>query len=346
MWCEALQDWHGKMSEQQAPLMWAYIYILNGACITWAHVLRHSGRPWLQKDVPLFISTVLIALPFFLPEQEAPMRGVLALAASFYAIKTRETITESRFDKEPLWMKVAGVLATFSDVQERRPCAPWGPRRFKEIGNEAMKLMFHVGCYLLVLRLFDERKYIADWLIPALPFDTWSQLWNQYIRIAFGCIMGCLFAFFSLHVYGDTLSLIWVIVGFRFPPLMDSPEQSLSVREFWKRWDTVIQKLLMKNVFKPARAAQIPFTVAAALTFFASGLVHILPIVVSRGNDWHAASYMMTYFIIQFTVMIAEQPLRVQTWNPWVARVWTIIHLFGPSYFLVFPTLRIIGIEF
>jgi len=120
----------------------------------------------------------------------------------------------------------------------------------------------------------------------------------------------------------------------------------LSVREFWKRWNTVIQKLLAKYVYKQARTAGVSNTIAISLTFLFSGFIHIWPIFFAIGNDWTAASSMIAYFVIQLSVMLLEKPLGVEKWDPWVARLWTLLNLFGPSYLLVYPCMKLMGIEF
>ena len=147
-------------------------------------------------------------------------------------------------------------------------------------------------------------------------------------------------------MYGDSLALFWIIVGFEFPPLMDEPHKSRSVRDFWKRWDTVIQKLLFKFVYKPSRQIGLPSIVAVALTFIASGLVHVLPIIVSLGKNWRAANMMMGYFIVQLSIMLLEKPLKVETWSSQAQVIWTAVNIFAPSYLLVAPCLELTGIKF
>jgi hypothetical protein len=325
---------------QYGPLVWFFIWCLNASCVTLSHYMRlRKQSEFVAKNLPLLLSMGCIGLPFFLPNEEITLRGVVSLAAGFYAVKTREVITEPRFDKEPLWIKISSVVAFFFDKDERAIIETASKKR-KKLLKQAAVFAFHICCQVLFLELFQQRGNMSRRLFPG------NQLYIHYSRVVIGCITACLFTFFSLHVYGDALLLIWLLFGIRFPPLMDAPEKSLSVREFWKRWNTVVQKLLMKYVFEPARKAGMSAHLAIALTFFASGLIHVFPIFVAKGYDWVAASSMMAYFIVQYSVMVLERPLNVSKWNPWVARIWTIFHLFGPSYLLVYPVLRTLDLEF
>jgi len=267
------------------------------------------------------------------------------LAATFYATKTREVIIEKRYHHEPLWVQVASVIAMYYDPVERQPSAPWMMPRLKQAGEMTAYAGLHVLCYLLSVETFLARGTIARNVSYIFHLD--DQV--RPLRIVIGCVSACFFAFYSLHLYGDILRIGWCLGGYIFPPLMDEPEQSLSVREFWKRWHTVMQKLLMKYVFVPCKNSGLPPTVAAALTFFASGLIHILPIIMSKPNDWLATMSMISYFLIQLSVITLEKPLGVYSWNKqhkWAARMWTIANLFGPSYLLVMPCLRLAGTDF
>ena len=371
----------------KGPILWAFIWSFNGIMMAFAHFARVYNLPRLfTHTLPLTLTSLCVLLPFTLPENDYTFRGVLSLASCFYAIKSREVLTEKRFDSEPVWIKMMAVIGTFWDAQERRPSEPLFKKRAIQLAKLSLTCALHVGCYLLTVEVFHQRSRIAKSIAnvlgktnlatianvlnmagfsgathavdvaDALGMDATGVtnvlgLYDLYrpLRVLIGCISGCLFVFFSLHVYGDVLALVWCVIGFTFPPLMDSPQMSLSVREFWKRWDTVMQKLLMKFVFTPARSVGIPANLAATFTFFASGIIHILPIIMSRPNDWLATSSMMGYFLVQLSVIVLEKPLGVYSWgknHKWLARFWTIANLFGPSYLLVMPCLRLAGVDF
>jgi hypothetical protein len=152
-----------------------------------------------------------------------------------------------------------------------------------------------------------------------------------------------MYSFFSLHAYGDGLALLWIVLGgFTMPPLMHQPERALSVRQFWARWDTVIQKLLRKNVYDPLRKSLgVSSHTAIAATFLASGAVHVYPIFVGLGNDWVSASSMMSYFLVQLFAIFLEKPLGVERWDSTNGLAWTVLWLFGPSYVLVAPVFKL-----
>lgn len=140
-----------------------------------------------------------------------------------------------------------------------------------------------------------------------------------------------------------------VLGGFRLPDLMDAPYNATTLSEFWsKRWNSVIQSLLRNYVYDPMRK-KLGFDpkIAAATTFFSSGLLHVLPVYAGLGNDMAAGAMMMSYFLVQFIcVSIEKDILRVDKWNSTLlAKVWTAFCLFAPSYLLTAPVFKLSGYQ-
>jgi hypothetical protein len=93
--------------------------------------------------------------------------------------------------------------------------------------------------------------------------------------------------------------------------------------------------------------------VAIGLTFAASGLVHVVPVLAADVGHWREAGEMFGYFVYQLCAIAVETfLLRVPTIRAlkerhgWLGPAWTIVHLFGPSYLLASPCMKLAGLEF
>ena len=326
---------------------------LNGGLVPclgyWQQLRQTPGGRWpadshvfgsanyFKRRLPLILSAATLPLVHWLPKEDITFRCIVSLASAFYAIKAAETVLEDRFQDEPLLYRVVGVIGTFHDVQERQPGHHWILPRLSQVARQSFKLAFHaVGCVFSMWAVNNRADIALSFSHSIIPTSTAST--------GIACVSGCLYAFFSLHCYGDMLALTWLLLGgFTLPSLMDEPERSLSVRQFWSRWDVVIQKLLRRNVYEPLRRAGYSSHLAICATFFMSGIIHVYPIFVGLEGDWHAAASMLSYFMIQFCFILLERPLGVESWDSTNAFVWTLVCLFSPSYILVSPVFKLLG---
>jgi hypothetical protein len=345
-----------------AELYWLASWSLNGFLTILSSYLQSteptSGKyvqTNIKRYIPVYISQIwLFYVILTIPRHDRMMSSIASLAALFYFVKTREQAIEDRFQQETWYMRLLGVIGTFHDIQERKPAEPLIFPRLRQILVECSILACHLFGLWLSREFVLRHDLLAEAIHPIFTLfgdDTVLLLPLSTLSISIACIASCTFAFFSLNVYGDLLTITWIIWGgFRVPDLMDSPHISLSVGEFWTRWDVVIQKLLRKYIYTTLRAQKIPVFWAAFATFSASGFLHVYPIFVSLGgNEWHSALQMMSYFLFQFFSMWIERSyLKIDDWSqqyPWMARFWVLFSLFGPSYVLTMPVLKIVDLH-
>jgi len=144
--------------------------------------------------------------------------------------------------------------------------------------------------------------------------------------------------YFGLTAFGRLWRVLALACfGVAAPPLMDAPEKSASLREFWaRRWDTTIQCLLHRCVYVPlagppsagggaasltaARARRRMLAVAA--TFLASGAMHCYPLLVAHGfapRAWALVARMAAYFAVQGALCFCEARGWVGALSPWLA---------------------------
>jgi len=106
----------------------------------------------------------------------------------------------------------------------------------------------------------------------------------------------------SLYIFGYVLQLYHLPFRIQLPKLMNQPEESLSLREFWGfRWDTVVQQILKNYVFQPLTERGVNQSIASVATFVASGMLHVYPLWVA-GLSFYDAFAMMSYFMSQVII--------------------------------------------
>lgn len=176
-----------------------------------------------------------------------------------------------------------------------------------------------------------------------------GQLWaiGQQSR-AVRALAGALHVLGSMEMFGAALSCVFVLVGrIELPDLMDRPERSSSLREFWgNRWNCVVQQSLHYYVYQPLKQRGCGKPACALATFAASGLLHSYPMWVA-GLDWWACLSMMSYFLAQAGLLMLETRLfpagtqsgkQPSLGSSLVARrIWVFSCLIGPLTLAVEP---------
>ncbi len=158
---------------------------------------------------------------------------------------------------------------------------------------------------------------------------------------ALRALSGGVYCMLSLELFGRAVQAYMAPLGLRTPVLMDSPLRAASLREFWgRRWDVVIQELLARYVFRPARAAGWPSWLAISATFFASGLVHTWPLYMAGLGLGDAAS-VMAYFGSQALAIAVERAAIPSAAPDWVRTAFVLAATCAPLPLIVSPSLKL-----
>eukprot|EP00948_MAST-09A_sp_MAST-9A-sp1_P003731 g3731.t1 len=277
------------------------------------------------------VASTMIFPHIFLSETNQSWRAILTFASAFYTTRTSQLVFENdqRFDRPPTgptkpFFRIAHVGMTFFDIQTRSASlktSEW--RRF--LLTTVYQIFFDLVC-LYVISLF---------IIPTYSIATWVTT----------SLIG-LYGYYSLDLFGHTIQILWALfANFHFPPLMSNPELSLSLRDFWKRWNHVIQELLGKYVYRPSRKQLgLPRYAAVFLTFLTSGLIHTVPAFVA-GLHWTHSCLALLYFIAQYLGIIVEvsfleKYLDYQNKCPtFCKRIWVYTAVLVPLWFCLGPIL-------
>ncbi|KAH9258690.1 hypothetical protein BASA81_003192 [Batrachochytrium salamandrivorans] len=317
--------------------VWFVVWSVDGLCTVLNHyALPHSRT--LGFHLPYFLAFLGLFSPFLLQPHDAVFRAVLSLASVFYFCKVREVLVEPRFAQEPLLVKFCSVGVSFFDMSDRSKAVD--SNRMPRFAIKMFWMGVHITAQLACLELVNYRH-----LLPV----------NSAVRTQITCMVLCLYFFFSLHAFSYALqaNLILLMPQYDFQALMDSPEHASTVRGFWKRWDLVIQKLLFKYVYKTCKQISKNTELSIALTFLASGLVHVWPILAASLNNWPEALEMFAYFVYQLGIIAVEAKLlgmpkvaNLVQHHAWIGKLWSITHLFGPSYLLIHPAMALARVDF
>lgn len=318
--------------------VWFAVWSVDELCTVLNHYALPRSRA-LGFHLPYLLALLGLFSPLLLHQDDALFRAVLSLASVFYFCKVREVLVEPRFAQESLLVKFCSVGVSFFDMSDRS--AAVDSSRSPRFWNKMQWVGAHAAAQVACLQLVAHRHLL-------FPYNT-------AVRTQATCMVLCLYFFFSLHAFSYALqaNLILLMPQYDFKGLMDAPERANTVRGFWKRWDLVIQNLLFKYVYKSCKQLTRNSELSIALTFLASGLVHVWPILAASLNNWPEALEMFAYFVYQLGIIALEARLlavpsvaRLVQQHAWVGKVWSIAHLFGPSYLLIHPAMALARVDF
>lgn len=149
---------------------------------------------------------------------------------------------------------------------------------------------------------------------------------------------GCVAAYAQIDAFAAFATLLWRGLGYDVPRFHDDPIKSLTVAEFWgERWNLIVGRWLRAHCFMPLARRRLPL-VGLGAAFAASTVLHVY--LAWAVLDAQAAAMWALFFAAQIPILLVERALRVSTWPPWSARIWTIGVLCAVSPLFVAPVIR------
>ena len=256
------------------------IYALGSAAI----VVQHRVTDMLY----FALVAGVLCLPFCLVESAVAGRALATLLSLYYTVRLVQLHGSwSYFCQQSIMVRYAHVFCTFHDIRVRKvlPRAYFDMTSFVDLVRNSLFTV--VAVHLL-------RRY----------GNASQSLEGAAISCCFGGCVGLL----SLNIMCALLRFLALLTGpFELPRLMDGPAESTSLAEFWgQRWNTVVQALLKKYIYTPLRARGIGRSTASALTFFASGIGHTMPIFCGL-KDLTLMGAMLAYFVVQFSLLVLQK---------------------------------------
>ena len=162
---------------------------------------------------------------------------------------------------------VAGPIVRYADMARQFEALRARPRPAEWVTG---LWMFSIGMAKKVL--------VADVVARGLVDPLWSQAGTLDAAGAWLAALGyTVQIYFDFSGYSDMAVGLALLLGFRFPQNFDSPYQSASIGEFWRRWHMSLSLWLRDYVYIPlggSRGSALLVGRNLLLTMFLGGLWH------------------------------------------------------------------------
>lgn len=185
----------------------------------------------------------------------------------------------------------------------------WSPNPVRQIAGALVRFVITAGTIVgtslalsmppLWLQPFVERATHVSATAPY--FFSWDP---AYLTV---CLCTTLVMICTIYWLEAAEDLMFGVVGLKPARMMLTPiGKSQSLQEFWGyRWNTAIHTTLKRGVYAPLVRRGMPPTVAGAMTFFASGVLHVGGVVpfISHASE---LSPIVTFFLFNWFVIVLE----------------------------------------
>jgi alginate O-acetyltransferase complex protein AlgI len=212
---------------------------------------------------------------------DTALRVVLPLGISFYTFQSMSyTIDVYRGDARALRnftdfacfvsmfpQLVAGPIIRFSDVADQLQFRTHTSEKFAR-----GVALFSIGLAKKIL-LANPCGKVADVVFSATPagtLDSWYGLLAYSFQI-----------YFDFSAYSDMAIGLGLMMGFMFAKNFDSPYQSTSITEFWRRWHISLSSWLRDYLYIPLGGNRL----GSVRTYVNLAVVMLL------GGLWHGAAW-------------------------------------------------------
>jgi alginate O-acetyltransferase complex protein AlgI len=184
---------------------------------------------------------------------------------------------------------VAGPIIRFSDVADQLQSRTHTVEKFAR-----GVAMFSLGLAKKIL-IANPCGKVADVVFSATPagtLDSWYGLLGYAFQI-----------YFDFSAYSDMAIGLGLMMGFMFAKNFDSPYQSASITEFWRRWHISLSTWLRDYLYLPLGGNRL----GAARTYVNLAVVMLL------GGLWHGAAWTFVIWGAIHGAMLIVERLRGKT---------------------------------
>jgi len=184
---------------------------------------------------------------------------------------------------------VAGPIIRFSDVADQLQSRTHTVEKFAR-----GVAMFSLGLAKKIL-FANACGKIADVVFAATPAGTLDS-WYGLLAYAFQI-------YFDFSAYSDMAIGLGLMMGFMFAKNFDSPYQSASITEFWRRWHISLSTWLRDYLYIPLGGNRL----GTARTYVNLAVVMLL------GGLWHGAAWTFVIWGAIHGAMLIAERLRGKT---------------------------------
>ena len=162
---------------------------------------------------------------------------------------------------------VAGPIVRYADMA----------RQFEALRARPRPAEWVTGLWMFAIGM-AKKVLVADVVARGLVDPLWSQAGTLDAAGAWLAALGyTVQIYFDFSGYSDMAVGLALLLGFRFPQNFDSPYQSASIGEFWRRWHMSLSLWLRDYVYIPlggSRGSVLLVGRNLLLTMFLGGLWH------------------------------------------------------------------------
>ena len=162
---------------------------------------------------------------------------------------------------------VAGPIVRYADMA----------RQFEALRARPRPAEWVTGLWMFAIGM-AKKVLVADVVARGLVDPLWSQAGTLDAAGAWLAALGyTVQIYFDFSGYSDMAVGLALLLGFRFPQNFDSPYQSASIGEFWRRWHMSLSLWLRDYVYIPlggSRGSALLVGRNLLLTMFLGGLWH------------------------------------------------------------------------
>ena len=193
---------------------------------------------------------------------------------------------------------VAGPIVRYADMA----------RQFERLRARPRPAEWVTGVWMFAIGM-AKKVLVADVVARGLVDPLWSQAGTLDAAGAWLAALGyTVQIYFDFSGYSDMAVGLALLLGFRFPQNFDSPYQSSSIGEFWRRWHMSLSFWLRDYVYIPlggSRGGAILVGRNLLLTMFLGGL-------------WHGAAWIFVVWGLYHGALLAAHSYLAR--HGWVPR--------------------------
>jgi alginate O-acetyltransferase complex protein AlgI len=199
---------------------------------------------------------------------------------------------------------VAGPIVRYADMA----------RQFEALRARPRPGEWVTGLWMFAIGM-AKKVLVADVVAHGLVDPLWSQAGTLDATGAWLAALGyTVQIYFDFSGYSDMAVGLALLLGFRFPQNFDSPYQSASIGEFWRRWHMSLSFWLRDYVYIPLGGSRGSALLAGRnllLTMFLGGLWHGAAWIFVVWGLYHGALLAGNSYLARLGWVPRSRPLAV-----------------------------------
>eukprot|EP00045_Choanoeca_perplexa_P005122 m.43627 g.43627 ORF g.43627 m.43627 type:complete len:302 (-) comp12943_c1_seq1:75-980(-) len=274
---------------------WYASFVVAGIAL---HGYLNRRAKFQVRGCSLVMMAALVAgliLPWY--AQHRIIRAVYSIASLVHTLRVVEALLQPDKLRLRSAIFVVAYVQCFHDLTHMQPVRPghrWSAAL--AIVRDNWRSLLIAGSSMALLVALDK-------LLEPIPMLLYPAQHTLQLLVTSASIVAIEFIYRPMVL----------LAGGSLPCMHARPWQAKSLVQFWRQWNTCVQAQLHATIYMPIRR-MLPGTVAIAVVFGASGLLHMYPtLLVSL--SWRARLKILAFFLIQPLGMAWLPSNRATLWT-------------------------------